>query len=55
MKIYERSLVKMLLIKDQYQIDRTKRALQGLHEIMKSNTQYYKDIDSLIEIVFKLA
>jgi hypothetical protein len=55
MKIYERPLVKMLLIKDQYQIDRTKKATTGLLELMKNNTLYYKDMDSLIEIVYKLA
>lgn len=55
MKVYERALVKMLMIKDQYQGDRTKRAIQALFEIMKSNTAYYKDVDSLVDIVYKLA
>jgi hypothetical protein len=37
-KIYERALVKQLTIKDQYQLDRTKKALQALYDIMKGNT-----------------
>lgn len=54
MKTYERPLIKMLLIKDSYRLDRAKRALTGLQEIMKLNSLYYKDVDQVIEIVLKL-
>ncbi len=54
MKYYERALLKQLLIKDQYQPDRTKKALMNIHEIMKLNVSYYKEMDSLIDLVLKI-
>ena len=54
MKTYERPLLKMLLIKDQYQLDRAKKILTGLLDVMKSNSLYYKDVDQIIEIVYKI-
>lgn len=54
MKFYERALIKQLLIKDQYQIDRTKKALTNINEIMKLNVSCYKEMDSLIDLVYKI-
>lgn len=54
MKYYERALMKQLLIKDQYQPDRTKKALMNIHEIMKLNVSCYKEMDSLIDLVYKI-
>lgn len=54
LKAFERPLVRMLMIKDSIQADRTKIVMQRLQEIMKSNTSFYKEVDSLIDIVLKL-
>lgn len=54
MKFYERALIKQLLIKDQYQPDRTKKALNNIYEIMKLNVSFYKEMDSLIDLVYKI-
>lgn len=54
-KTFERALVKQIMIKDQYQAERTKKILTGIHEIIKLNLSYYKDVDSLIDIIAKMA
>lgn len=54
-KYYERALIKQLMIKDEYQEDRTKKALSNIYELMKLNVSYYKEMDSLIEILYKIA
>jgi hypothetical protein len=55
LRTYERAFLKIMEIKDQYQAERIKKGLTGIHEIMKNTTSYFKDMDSLIEIVYKLA
>ena len=47
-------MLKQLLIRDRFQAERTQKALGSLHEIMKQNTQYYKEMDSIIDIVYKI-
>lgn len=54
MKLYERSLIKMLLIKDQWQVERIKKIFNGLSEIMKIMIGFYKEMDQIIEIVYKM-
>jgi hypothetical protein len=54
MKNYERALIKMLMINDEYIGDRTKTALNLLSENMKNNTTYYKEMDSYFDILYKI-
>lgn len=54
MKIFERAIVTQLMIKDDYQEDRAKKFLQNLQEIMKMNVSNYKEMDTLIDILFKI-
>jgi hypothetical protein len=54
-KFYECALIKQLMIKDEYQEDRTKKALSNLYELKKLCVSYYKEMDSLIDLLYKLA
>jgi hypothetical protein len=54
MKTYERPLIQMLLIEDQYALERAKKVMTGLLEIMKQNAIYYKEVDQVIEIFYKV-
>ncbi len=54
MKNYERALIKMLMINDEYIGDRTKTALNLLTDNMKVNTTFYKEMDSYFDILYKI-
>lgn len=53
-KIVERPLVKLIIMQDSYQAERIKKFIGNLGEIIKNNIQNYKEIDSLVEILFKV-
>jgi len=54
-KRLERHLVDLVAISDEWQSERVIRVLNNLYEQMKKNTQYWKVVDSLIEMTLKLA
>lgn len=54
-KKLERLVLDFVQIPDAYQPDRISRCLNYLYEVLKRNTQYWKQADSLIELVYKLA
>lgn len=45
----------LVAISDEWQSERVIRVLNNLYEQMKKNTQYWKVVDSLIEMTLKLA
>mmetsp|Transcript_5136 Transcript_5136/g.3820 ORF Transcript_5136/g.3820 Transcript_5136/m.3820 type:complete len:124 (-) Transcript_5136:444-815(-) len=53
LKLYERPLLFLFYIQDNYQADRIKKGQLGLHEILKKNTSYYKFTDSIVEFICK--
>ena len=44
----------MLSVNDEYQNERIVRILNSLYDHMKKNTQFWKVVDSLIELILKL-
>lgn len=54
MKPFERPLIKLLLLKDQFQLERIKYIFTGIHETMKLTNGYYKEMDQLIDFVHKI-
>ena len=44
----------MLSVNDEYQNERIVRVLNSLYDHMKKNTQFWKVVDSLIELILKL-
>jgi hypothetical protein len=54
MKVYERPLIRMLLVKDSCQVERIKRIFSGLLDVMKVTIGFYKEMDQLIELVYKM-
>lgn len=54
MRLFERPLIRMLLIADQYQMERVKKIFGSLYEVMKITMNCYKDMDSLIELAYKM-
>mmetsp|Transcript_8863 Transcript_8863/g.8248 ORF Transcript_8863/g.8248 Transcript_8863/m.8248 type:complete len:243 (+) Transcript_8863:7074-7802(+) len=53
LKYYERPLISIFYIQDNYQADRIKKGQLGLYEIIKKNAQFYKFTDSIVEFTFK--
>lgn len=51
---YERPLLRIVQLNDKHQVDRVKRLLTKLHELFKTNTQFFLVIESLTEIILKL-
>jgi len=53
-KMHERPMLKLFQLQDQYQSDRIKKGVLGINDLLKGNTMFYKYVDSLIDMIYKV-